>query len=135
MPACGCLRTRATVQHASWQEHAPDFIIRPTEQRTCHAKFERCGTTVARKTKHKRPPHHVVAQRCAAPCRLSSGLSATTPSLSKPSATVTFLLGGAKSSSADRTIIGKILVNTWDLRQMMLWCADLASCAWLCVGV
>ena len=35
----------------------------------------------------------------------------------------------AKSSSAERTIlVVKMLTNTWDLRQMRLWCMDLVSC-------
>ena len=29
----------------------------------------------------------------------------------------------------------KTHVNSWDLRQMMLWCMDLMSSAWMCVGV
>ena len=42
----------------------------------------------------------------------------------------------AYSSSAERTSShAKMLVNTWDLRNMMLWSTDLVSCAWLCVGV
>ena len=42
----------------------------------------------------------------------------------------------AKSSSAERTILVlSILLNMWDVRQLMLWCLELVSCARLCVGV
>ena len=40
------------------------------------------------------------------------------------------------NSSAEWTIShAKMFVNTWYLRQMMLWCTDLVSCAWLCSSV
>ena len=36
----------------------------------------------------------------------------------------------------ERTIlVVRILLNTRDLRQMKLWCMELVSSAWLCVGV
>ena len=54
----------------------------------------------------------------------------------KPSVVAIFLLprlwaanlSMAKSSSAERTIlVVKMLKNTWDLRQMWLWCMDFVS--------
>ena len=61
-----------------------------------------------------------------------------------PSATVIFLLpmpapaifSMAKSSSAERTMMhAKIPVNTWDLRQVRLWCMDWCHESVMCVDV
>ena len=61
-------------------EHAPDFIIRPTEQTRNHAQFERCETRNARKTRHTRASTPSGRQRCATPSRTPCGASATTAS-------------------------------------------------------
>ena len=46
-----------------------------------------------------------------------------------------FLDGRKFLCGADNSRGERILVNTWDLRHMMLWCIDLVSSAWMCGGV
>ena len=104
------------------------------QNRTNHAQFERSETN-ERRGDTNQPPPHVVAQRCATPSRPPSAASATTASLSSAASSAWSQsacyprLNGEDVLSGKHHNARKMLVN------MVLWCMDLVSSAWMCVGV
>ena len=76
---------------------------------TCFRAVSLTGTTTASSSTAADPGrHHLVAGGCH------------------------IFIGGVHLLCGEDSFTLKMLVNIWDLKQMMLWCTDLVSCAWLC---
>ena len=80
------------------------------------------------------PPRCVVAHRCATPSRPQRH-SNRLGDLLHAHALSCHLLDGKNFLCGAGHFARKLLVNTLDVKNMRLWCMDVLSPAWMCVGV